>query len=86
MGLGETYHEKNKKLKISWHCPFNMDVLSSVEDWSVLENGTNMSVTTTYPILNATSLRQNPLYAKHVVFVLNLLTMGESSKTMKSDD
>ncbi len=66
--------------------PLTMAVSSSVEDWSVLENGTNMSVTTTYPILNATSLRQNPLYAKHVVFVLNLLTMGKSSRTMKSDD
>ena len=49
----------------------------SVEEWSVLENGTNVSVTTTYPLINATRLRQDPLYAKNVVFILNLLTMGK---------
>ncbi len=54
-----------------WH------VLVSVEEWSTLENGTNVSVMTTYPLVNATNLRQNPLYAKNVVFILNLLTMGK---------
>ena len=43
----------------------------------MLENGTNVSVTTIYPLINATRLRQDPLYAKNVVFILNLLTMGK---------
>ena len=54
----------------------SLKVLSSVEEWSLLENGTNVSVITSYPLVNATSLRQDPLYAKNVVFILNLLTMG----------
>ena len=54
----------------------SLKVLSSVEEWSLLENGTNVSVVTSYPLVNATSLRQDPLYAKNVVFILNLLTMG----------
>jgi hypothetical protein len=51
--------------------------LSSVEEWSLLENGTNISMSVSYPLLNATSMRQDPRYAKNVVFILNLFTMGK---------
>jgi hypothetical protein len=54
--------------------------VNSVEEWSQLENGTNVSLSVSYPLLNATSLRQDPRYAKNVVFVLNLFTMGKSHK------
>jgi hypothetical protein len=33
-GLGETYHEKNQKLKISWHCPFKNGFTSLKFRWA----------------------------------------------------
>jgi hypothetical protein len=47
------------------------------EEWEVDSNGTNSSRVVTYPWLNATALRQDPDYAKYVVFILNFVVMGE---------
>ena len=47
------------------------------EEWVLDQNGTNTSVTVTYPWLNATELRRHPAYSTYVVFVLNFVVMGQ---------
>ena len=64
------------------------------KDWQMDSNGTNISTViiftlwwvkrflsqvVIYPWLNATELRQDPAYAKYVVFILNFVVMGETS-------
>merc|ERR1719336_3239444 len=45
-------------------------------DYQLDSNGTNTSTVVVYPWLNATELRQDPAYAKYVVFILNFVVMG----------
>jgi len=45
-------------------------------DYQLDSNGTNISTVVIYPWLNATDLRQDPAYAKYVVFILNFVVMG----------
>ena len=47
-----------------------------LEEWILHDNGTNISTSTWYPVINATSLRSDPLYKEYVVFILNFVMMG----------
>ena len=47
------------------------------EEWVLDQNGTNTSVTVTYPWLSPTNLRKDPEYSKYVVFILNFIVMGK---------
>jgi len=46
------------------------------EEWILHDNGTNISTSTWYPFVNATTLRSDPVYKEYVVFVLNFVMMG----------
>ena len=46
-------------------------------DYQLDVNGTNITTVVIYPWLNATDLRQDPSYAKYVVFILNFVVMGK---------
>ena len=47
------------------------------DEWVLDQNGTNTSVTVTYPWLSPTDLRKDPEYSKYVVFILNFIVMGK---------
>ena len=48
------------------------------DEWVLDQNGTNTSVTVTYPWLSPTDLRKDPEYSKYVVFILNFIVMGKT--------